>query len=806
MSIVIVIAPTAATATAAWATLRQADLADAAPSRREQLTPQQVQQLMLKTVQQRRGATLAPDSTAAHAPTNTNTNTHSHTLDKIWTELAADLVLANVDAPRFGWHQTLDAHTPGFWQRFDPHTRFVLVYENPAQFVANNLIQHAPAIGNANTPDDDKTPGDESQTLLKTWHASHSTLLDTFYALGSDAVLVHADQMGSATALLGLPEPTAPSAMPTQQIVSGAALLTRLVQPLVKQDKQAHALWQELQAAAQAPMAEPTPDAITALHNVDAFLQLQSGLLAAHQALDAAGQQALNVQDQLASANQALQAEAAAKAAMAQQRDELSKAHAQLQAKLDAECQALQAEAKAKTETIAQRDALTKDNAELQSKLQAKTQAHQAEAAAKATAQEQLAASQNDSTRLAEQHRQQLNESQQEGELMLAQLHQVQEELEKYFIQHGEEQKARQQEAQAKAKAIHQRDEEAKAKTDLQTKLDAEAQAKTDLQTMLNAEAKAKTDLQTKLDAEAKAKADLQTKLNAEAKAQADLQTKLDAEAKAKADLQTKLNVEAQAKTDLQAKLDAEAKAKADLQAKLDGESKARQTEAQARAALQKQIDLLKHETARLAEQHRLQTQEMHEEGELLLAQLHQVQEELERYFQQYQDQKKQLQGITQFWLRHPPAELWVDMRRTSEGQGWYEAEADGRWSGPTTESRIELPPLAAGTYLVELHIADAMSPELVAGTQLQAQLSDGQTLTVELVHEFGPAPGLYPMVSAGFLQLPDGLQGSWQLNLELPEVISPANLGGDDNRQLGLRLQGLRLSQQPADSPEATT
>jgi hypothetical protein len=78
--------------------------------------------------------------------------------------------------------------------------------------------------------------------------------------------------------------------------------------------------------------------------------------------------------------------------------------------------------------------------------------------------------------------------------------------------------------------------------------------------------------------------------------------------------------------------------------------------------------------------------------------------------------------------------------------------------------------------------------------------------LPVELVHEFGAAPGMYPMLSAGVLHLPDGLQGSWQLNLVLPEVISPAEHGGSDTRQLGLRLQGLRLSQQPAEYFEAAT
>ncbi len=521
MSIVILIAPTTATATLAWATLRQADLADAVPSRREQHTPQQVQEIMLKMVQQRRGASLAPASTAPHATRNTRM------LDKIWTELAADLLLANLDAPRFGWHQTLDAHTPGFWQRFDPHIRFVLVYENPAQFVAHNLIQHDPTIGNSNTPDDDYI-----QPLLKAWHASHSTLLDTFYALGSDAVLVHTDQIGSATALLGLSDRALPSPAPTQQTAYGAALLTQLMHPLVKQDAQANALWQVLQAAAQAPMAVPAQDAQTALHNVNACLQLKTGLLAAQQELNAARQQASSLQDELASAKQALQAEAAAKA----------------------------------------------------------------------TALEELASSQKDITRMAEQHRQQV--------------------------------------------------------------------------------------------------------------------------------------------------------------------------------------------------------QELTEEGNLLVSQLDQVQEELEHYFVQYQEQKKQLHSITQFWRQHSPTELWVDLRRTDDGNGWYEAESDGRWSGPGTECFVDLSALAAGVYIVELHISDAMAPELVADMLLFAQEADGQTFPLELMHEFGTAAGMFPMISAGIIQIPVS-DKAWRLKIVLPKVICPAENGGGDNRKLGLRMQGIRLTLQQPPSPE---
>jgi chemotaxis protein histidine kinase CheA len=628
MSIVIVIAPTNETAATAWASLQQANVADAEPSRRERLTPLQVQQIMLKTVQQRRGLSLALTSTAEHSFSNT------HTLDKIWTELAADLVLANVDAPRFGWYQTLDAHTPGFWQRFDPHTRFVLVYENPAQFVARNLIGHDQIFGNDNTTD-----FKNSQSLLENWHASHSTLLDTFYVLGADAVLVHADQVGFASALLGLSESVILSTEQARQTSPGADLLTRLLRPLIGQDAQAHSLWQELQAAAHAPMVETSDDSQTAVQNLDDCLQLQSELLGAQQALDAALRQEPSVQDQLAVASQALQAEVAARAEV----------------------------------------------------------------------QQQLVASQNDNTRLVEQHRQQLNEAEQEGELLIAQLHQVQEELEKYFIQHGEEQKARELEAQAKLEAIQQRDEEAQAK--------------------------------------------------------------------------------------------------AHLQALLEAETHARQHDAAlhvtALAVAQEQLNALQQENTRQAEQHRQQVQESTDEGDLLMAQLHQVQEELEHYFVRYQEQRKQLQSVTKFWRQHPPSELWVDMRRTDDGYGWYEAESDGRWSGPGNESTIELPPLAAGQYLLELHIADAMAPELVADMKLVAQLADGQELPLSLVHEFGAANGIFPMVSAGVLQLPANLLGQWQLNLVLPQVVCLAEQGGEDTRQLGLRLQGLRLSLQEPDTPD---
>jgi hypothetical protein len=466
MSFVILVAPSPDSAAAAWARLRQADLPEAAPSRRENLTPQQVHELMLKTVFQRRNVQQAP----------------SQAQEKIWTELATDLLMGNVDQAQFGWSQAIDEHTPVFWQRFEPETRFVLVYEEPTAFAARAIEQ-------------DHTKAQDLHLTLQHWHSRHSLLLNTFYALGADAVLVHASQLQCAAEFLGLQaKPEVFSSLPA---LPSSGAVRQLLKPLVAADDAVQSLWQELQAAASGPWQD-----------------LQPAMQAAEDAL---------------------------------------------------------------------------------------------------------------------------------RELLRLQTARVEQ-----------------------AKAPHSDEPKNERNNEL-----SEAQ----------------------------------------------------------------------------------------------------------------------------------------EENELLLAQLHQVQEELENYFLKYQEQRKRVNTLGDFWQQQPPAEIWMDMRRTPDGHGWYEAEADGRWSGPDTESTLHLPPLEAGPYWVELHIADAMAPELVANLQLTAQLETGQVLPIDLVHEFGPADGLYPMVSTGLLNLP-ATQSGWRLCLALPEVISPAAQGGDDTRHLGLRLQGVRLSLQEADpsrmAPEA--
>ena len=198
-------------------------------------------------------------------------------------------------------------------------------------------------------------------------------------------------------------------------------------------------------------------------------------------------------------------------------------------------------------------------------------------------------------------------QAEEEGTLLLAQLHQVQEELERYYLANKALEKdasALAQEkaalAQEKAKAIAARDAEAKAKTEALAKAELEAKAKVDAQRKLEAETKAKTALQNEKAALAQDKQSLSQEVTA-----------------------------------LKASLASEAKAK---------------TEAKTQAAEQ-----LAHEISL--------RKQADEEGVLLLTQLHEVQEELERYYLDNKD--------LQASLRQARARFGRIVSRQPDGIDW---------------------------------------------------------------------------------------------------------------------------------------
>ena len=257
-------------------------------------------------------------------------------------------------------------------------------------------------------------------------------------------------------------------------------------------------------------------------------------------------------------------------------------------------------------------------------------------------------------------------QAEEEGTLLLAQLHQVQEELERYYLANKALEKdasALAQEkaalAQEKAKAIAARDAEAKAKTEALAKAELEAKAKADAQSKLDAETKAKTALQNDKAALTQDKQSLSQEITA-------LQSSLAAEAKAKTEALAKAELEAKAKADAQRKLEAETKANAALQNDKAALTQDKQSLSQEITALQASLAAEAKAKAQAAEQlaHEISLRKQaDEEGVLLLTQLHEVQEELERYYLDNKD--------LQASLRQASARFGRIVSRQPDGIDW---------------------------------------------------------------------------------------------------------------------------------------
>ena len=290
-------------------------------------------------------------------------------------------------------------------------------------------------------------------------------------------------------------------------------------------------------------------------------------------------------------------------------------AQGELEAKAKAEAQLkLEAETKAKAALQKEKAALTQDKQSLSQEITALKASLASEAKTKAQAAEQLA--QETSAR---------KQAEEEGTLLLTQLHQVQEELERFYLSNKALEK------DAKALAQTQRDLEAKAKAEIDALQASFAQEKAAL-TQEKAKAIAARDAEAKAKSEALAKGEL------EAKAKADAQLKLEAETKAKAALQIEKTALAQDKQSLSQEITA-------LKASLATEAKAKaQTAGQ-----------LAHEMSG--------RKQAEEEGTLLLTQLHEVQEELERYYRNNKD--------LQTSLRQTRARFGRVVSRQPEGIDW---------------------------------------------------------------------------------------------------------------------------------------
>jgi len=186
---------------------------------------------------------------------------------------------------------------------------------------------------------------------------------------------------------------------------------------------------------------------------------------------------------------------------------------------------------------------------------------------------------------------------------------------------------------------------------------------------------------------------------------------------------------------------------------------------------------------------------DLKQENDLLLQQLHQVQEELEHYFLRNQELLKNQQStsntfVTNFWRMHQPSTLVINMQQDIVGENWYPAESDGRWAGPGKVSTIQLPPLQAGEYLLELDVIDTMNPGIIESMTLEVL---DQPQPFEIIYPL--YRGELPLICQAKISLPaENATKPWKICMRFATLVSPAETGSDDKRQLALRLRSLRL------------
>ncbi|WP_210545495.1 hypothetical protein [Rhodoferax sp. PAMC 29310] len=668
--------------------LTQAGVASTQASNKSGLTPQTLQAQLLRS-----------HEVDLHA----NTPLAQVQPGKLWSELATDLFLTNMQHPNWGWADSQSAVLMDFWHDFDSQVRLLLVYNSPANCLAQVLSQ---------------TTQPTAQTVnaaLDEWARWNTALLRYLHRHPDYCLLVNSQQ-ATEQAQLFLPAVAAhwqlsglhasamsPSSQPDYQHLQ-AHLINQLIDPL----HPAWALQQELEGAALLTgesdtdiKTQATPSASDAWAD---WSRVRSNLV------------------QLADENVKLIATSA---------DAVS-AQKQLGTQLIIE-------AKAKTELLAQRDQLVKENALL-------TQARDALLAEKPQL-DQLAQASAEAAGL-----------KQENELLLLQLHQVQEELESHFLQN-----------QALSPLVGEVDQLKKDLANTQVQRDALSKAKVDLVSTRDTQVKLLQDRQHQLESAQKIQDTAQKTQAQNIKLITELQTSIAA-------LQTQKD-----------QLSKEKSALSHAQVALQAE----------KAQLAQQLDQQKVQLSQAAPVG-TEVTEFKQENELLLLQLHQVQEELEHYFLSYQELEKNhntkaTSFVTDFWRMHQPQELLISMQHDIAGGNWYPAESDGRWAGPATLSTLQMPPVQPGNYTLELHIVDAMNLGIV--TELVVETL-GQTLPAEVFYPL--YKGEYPLICKVSLNISQAAaQQAWQVNLRFPQTVCPGDRGSDDHRHLALRLRAVKLVKQ---------
>lgn len=152
--------------------LAECGMSSALRSRRENLTPTEITQTLVKahgvkSVEQLQSAQQLPQIKVA----------------PVWQGMALDLMLANLEQPLWGWADTEAVYLLDYWKEQDPQIVFVLVYDTPETVFTRARLDEVPAAP------------EELRRRLDTWTAYNAALLHFHLRSAGRSVLVHAGQV-----------------------------------------------------------------------------------------------------------------------------------------------------------------------------------------------------------------------------------------------------------------------------------------------------------------------------------------------------------------------------------------------------------------------------------------------------------------------------------------------------------------------------------------------------------------------------------------------------------------------------------
>lgn len=440
---ILVVAHPSAQAQQVFDLLKTAGVQEALPSRREQLSAQALTETLLK----------------AHGLQWSNgqvpTSIESVEASPMWQSLVLDLVLGNMEQPLWAWLDPQAVHLLDFWQQQSEHTVFMLVYDD-----IHNIYQQCLQGGADASPE-------SINAKVQSWVAYNEALLQFHLRNPERSFLVHAKQVaqsaqsyvqqinqrvaaplqlavGHSTAaeqpvdaveqpnsqLASMGEPQNLPSATTQPGTEGLA--NWLIEQLVHTQSDALQLYEELQAAANLPLAQPVVSAPAA--DAAALQQAWASFAAAQLQYRSNIQQVQNLQQQLQAQAQTAKQEQGTLQAQLQNAEEENALLLEQLHKVQEELEKLYLQGKEDKKNLENLNAQTK---KLQEQLSVEQQAAKkykdqlaAEQAKIKALQEQLAKAPSNQKTVAS-----VTELKEENDLLLKQLHIVQEELERYYIE-----------------------------------------------------------------------------------------------------------------------------------------------------------------------------------------------------------------------------------------------------------------------------------------------------------------------------------------------------------------------------------